>query len=211
MSNLELWDKVSVTDPDKTKNFKGKGGFQGTAVCAQSQRKKATEIFGVYGIDWGVTEEVFEIVELDKNDSHYKKLFYTAILYFTWHEKKGSFPIASEIDVFNYSIKYKSWSMGNDLYKKVRTDALTKGLSELGFNADIFEGKFDDNKYVQELKQEQNKPIKPEFNRNEAIKKIDALMVNADEMYVTDIQKQYAKCKTREDFKALYKTVEGEV
>jgi len=58
-----------------------------------------------------------------------------------------------------------------------------------------------------------NRPEKkaPEFNRNEAIKKIDAFMVNADEMYVADIQKQYAKCKSREDFKALYKAVEGEM
>ena len=35
--------------------------------------------------------------------------------------------------------------------KKVATDALTKGLSKLGFNADVFMGKFDDNKYVNSL------------------------------------------------------------
>ena len=35
--------------------------------------------------------------------------------------------------------------------KKVATDALTKGLSKLGFNADVFMGMFDDNKYVNKL------------------------------------------------------------
>ena len=36
----------------------------------------------------------------------------------------------------------------DDCIKKVATDALTKGLSKLGFNADVFMGRFDDNKYV---------------------------------------------------------------
>ena len=34
--------------------------------------------------------------------------------------------------------------------KKALTDAITKGLSYLGFNADVFLGMFDDNKYVSE-------------------------------------------------------------
>ena len=35
--------------------------------------------------------------------------------------------------------------------KKAMTDALTKAFSHLGLNADIFLGKFDNNKYVQEV------------------------------------------------------------
>ena len=34
----------------------------------------------------------------------------------------------------------------------LRTDARSKALSTLGFNSDIFEGKFDDNKYVAEMR-----------------------------------------------------------
>ena len=49
----------------------------------------------------------------------------------------------------------KPYDLVDDEYKKkLRTDALTKGLSELGFNADIFEGKYDDNRYVQQMKAE---------------------------------------------------------
>ena len=33
---------------------------------------------------------------------------------------------------------------------RAMTDATTKALSKLGYNADVFLGKFDDNKYVQE-------------------------------------------------------------
>jgi hypothetical protein len=44
---------------------------------------------------------------------------------------------------------------GNDADgpKKALTDAITKGLSYLGCNADVFLGNFDDNKYVQQMRQ----------------------------------------------------------
>ena len=41
-----------------------------------------------------------------------------------------------------------------DCMKKATTDGLTKCLSMMGFNADIFLGKFDDSKYVQQVKAE---------------------------------------------------------
>ena len=49
------------------------------------------------------------------------------------------------------------------------------------------------------------------FNRNDAIKKIDALMVDMPEEYITDIQQQYTRAKTKADFTALYLAVVGEV
>jgi hypothetical protein len=44
--------------------------------------------------------------------------------------------------------------LDSDGPKKATTDALTKLLSQLGFNADVFEGRFDDSKYVAELTEE---------------------------------------------------------
>jgi hypothetical protein len=38
--------------------------------------------------------------------------------------------------------------------KKLETDALTKAISKLGFNADIFMGKFDDQRYLDEVNKE---------------------------------------------------------
>lgn len=165
--NLELWNKVCTTELGATKGFKGKGGFKGTAIDAQTQRKKATEIFGVFGIGWKVDNEDYQLVSLHE-DRHYSKIFYRGTLSFHYNGEEGSFPIASEIDVFNYNRTYDTWTMNNDLYKKVRTDAMTKGLSELGFNSDVFEGKFDDNKYIQELK-EKEKPIPKKSNNMKAI------------------------------------------
>ena len=209
MDNLELWNKVCVTDIGDTKGFKSKGGFKGTAICAQSQRKKATEVFGVYGIGWGVENEQYNLIILNNKDSHSNKVVYTATLYFTWKEVKGSFPIASEIDAFSYIKNYDSWIMGNDLYKKVRTDAMTKGLSELGFNADVFEGKFDDNKYMQKNPEQKKEPP---FQRNKAIAYIDGLMhkFNYSNEAAIKIQKKYSAAKTRADFVVIQKEVEGE-
>ena len=54
----------------------------------------------------------------------------------------GEFPISSSIKVMMGS------KLDDDCIKKVQTDAITKGLSRLGFNADVFMGRFDGNKYV---------------------------------------------------------------
>ncbi len=43
--------------------------------------------------------------------------------------------------------------------KKVETDSLTKCLSKLGFNADIFLGKFDDQRYLAEVTKEFATPV----------------------------------------------------
>jgi hypothetical protein len=47
--------------------------------------------------------------------------------------------------------------------KKIETDALTKAISKLGFNADIFMGKFDDVRYIEEMKKEFAQPIAKEI------------------------------------------------
>ena len=52
----------------------------------------------------------------------------------------------------------RNGKLDDECYKKVTTDALTKGMSHLGFNADIFLGMWDDNRYVNQMKEEFNKP-----------------------------------------------------
>ena len=146
--NMKLWNAVCTTKPSDTKKFKGKGGFQGTAICAQSQRMVATEQWGPFGDKWGIRDETYSTQKFG-DDFHNWVLIYRGTLYYP----DGEFGICADIDLFTFSQKYKNWSRNNDPCKKARTDALTKGLSELGFNADVFLGKFDDNKYIQEQRQ----------------------------------------------------------
>lgn len=131
---MELWDKVSKTDPSLTKQVQQRGGF--TAVCAQAQVKKATEMFGKYGKGWGLKNCKYEIIG---NEIVFDAVFYA-----------GDSEFEMTVDMI-----YKA---GQDCRKKLRTDAQSKSLSLLGFNSDIFEGKFDDNKYVNELRKEFSKP-----------------------------------------------------
>ena len=157
--NMKLWDLVFKTDPKDTKKASMKGGFKATAICAQSQIMKATEVLGPMGISFGAKNPHYELIGLS-NDFHDQIMSYSATFWYEWQGNKGEFPIESDIDVWNYSNKYKSWSKANDMRKKLSTDALTKALSKLGFNADVFMGLFDDNKYVQEMKQEFQEPKK---------------------------------------------------
>tara|TARA_R110002020_G_scaffold333661_1_gene549101 strand:- start:7039 stop:7569 length:531 start_codon:yes stop_codon:yes gene_type:complete len=149
---LTLWEKVETTDPEFTTKVNQRGGF--TAIGAMYQIKNATEVFGPFGKTngggWGVKDELYTPI---MNDT---LIVYTATFYYDYYDEvvndkgenegivkfAGEFPISSSIKTM----------MGNkvddDCIKKVQTDALTKGLSKLGFNADVFMGRFDDNKYV---------------------------------------------------------------
>ena len=140
MSNTKLWDSVEKTDPRFTKKVNQRGGF--TAIGAQYQVRKATETFGPFGVGWGVKAESFKRYE----DTGI--VLYQGTLWYKYGEDNGEVPIHS-------SIKYHANSrVDDDFAKKVATDAMTKGLSKLGFNADVFMGLFDDNKYVSALKKE---------------------------------------------------------
>ena len=138
-NNMVLWESVCETDPKYTKKVNQRGGF--TAIGAQSQVMKATEMFGAFGYGWGVREERIERWQ------DCGLVVYQATLWFLQDgvAEEGEVPLHS-------SIKYSSnGRIDDDFFKKVATDALTKGLSKLGFNADVFMGMFDDNKYVNQI------------------------------------------------------------
>ena len=145
--NMKLWESVETTDPNFTKKVNQRGGF--TAISAQYQLMTATETFGPFGTGWGVKDERIEKWE----DAGLA--VYTGTLWYIPAEFKKVIPVIkeepSEFPIHS-SIKYHSnGRVDDDFMKKVATDALTKGLSKLGFNADVFMGKFDDNKYVNKL------------------------------------------------------------
>ena len=155
-NNLELWDTVQTTDPQYTKRVNQRGGF--TAIAAQSQVKRATEVFGIMGHGWGVEDEKFTTVEGTT------MVLYTANLWYKFNTRAGAIPIHS-------SIKYgANGRYDDDFAKKVATDALTKGLSKLGFNADVFMGLFDDNKYVNDMKVYFGTGIEPHAWKDEVLK-----------------------------------------
>lgn len=130
--NMELWNSVETTDTEFTRKVTQRGGF--TAICAQYQLKTATARWGPFGKTWGLRDLEYGLIHDKEGEILEQTLM--AIFWFPG----GEFPISTDI-------RYRP---GDDSRKKLRTDAITKSLSSLGFNADVFLGKFDDNKYVAE-------------------------------------------------------------
>lgn len=148
---MYVWSRVETTDPDMTErvNF---GAFKFTTIDAQYQIKRATELFGPCGLGWGIRNQTFDMLAIDPADPHYNLLCFTAQLWYVIEGEEGCVDIAADIELFENT--KNGWKRVSDPMKKVRTDALTKGFSWLGFSADVFMGRFDDAKYVQRLQQE---------------------------------------------------------
>ena len=119
--------------------------MQITAIDPQYQKESATRAFGPFGIGWGIENENFDYSDFgDTRLAHYY-----AILWFKHEGQRGEIPIHANIKVsYMTSGKNVYLKIDDNYAKKLQTDALTKGLSNLGFNADIFMGKFEDNRYL---------------------------------------------------------------
>jgi hypothetical protein len=133
---MALWDSVQKTDPSHTKKVNQRGGF--TSISAHYQVMRATEVFGPVGTGWGY----------ECGEPIFHGAFVIVPVRVWYRDRANTFgPIYGSAEM-----------MGNrpdsDAPKKAMTDALTKALSHLGFNADVFLGKFDDNKYVAQVTEE---------------------------------------------------------
>ena len=196
--NLVFWESVERTDPNITKKVTI-GSRKYTAIDAQFQFKNVTAKFGVYGDAWGIENEGFEWhKDIDL-------LVYTGTLWYMKGKNKKVLPMAS-------AIKYKSSKgIDGDCIKKVRTDAFTKEISRLGFNADVFMGKFDDNKYVSSVAHEfaskqPNVQTPAKVTPINAAKPAGKLNAGKFKLSVKDIQKKISK----EVFDATLKIYQAE-
>lgn len=141
-NNLELWNKVEKTNPKYTKKANVKGNNI-TAIAPQYQIKNVTEQFGSYGKTWG-----FKSLEFDYTLTESLGL---VILHAVFYYPDGEFPIKNAQSIFMDNARTK---IDDNFAKKLETDTLTKAISKLGFNADIFMGLFDDVKYLAEVTKE---------------------------------------------------------
>ena len=142
MNNLDLWNKVEKTNPKYTKPAKI-GGLSITAIAPQYQIMLATEQFGPYGKGFG-----FKSIELDYSLVEVFKLVVFKGVFF---HPEGEFTIINSSKMY---MDRNEKMVDADFAKKIETDALTKALSKLGFNADVHMGRFDDTKYVMEMNAE---------------------------------------------------------
>ena len=143
MSNhLDLWNKVEKTNPKYTKKA-NVGGNNITSIAPQYQIKNVTEQFGIYGKNWGFKQLNFDYSLV----SEFGLVVLDAVFFFP----DGEFPIKNAQKLFMDNAKTK---VDDNFAKKLETDTLTKAISKLGFNADIFLGLFDDVKYLADVTKE---------------------------------------------------------
>lgn len=157
--NMDLWHKVEKTPESQTKKITGKS-YQGTSPKPHYLVQKATETFGPCGIGWGfsVDERIEQGALLA--DGFYEKMSIAKVrVWYVWDGKRGE---VEHIGGTVFSGRYSSGKTftDEDAPKKSVTDALVKALSMIGFAGDIFMGRYDDSKYVAELKQEEAAPKK---------------------------------------------------
>lgn len=149
MNKTELWQRAFKTDPNAVKAITGKQ-YSGNSPKPYYIVQRLTEEFGPCGIGWGfsVVNERFERFS-DTETLH------VALVYF-WYvmgEKRGEFQQMGQTRA-SYTTAAGKFLVDEDAPKKSVTDALVKCASYLGFAGDIFSGRWDDSKYVAELRQE---------------------------------------------------------
>lgn len=137
MSNMDIWNNLAPSDPKYLKKISF-GARSFTAIDPQYQVMKMTEQFGPVGEGWG-WHSTTEIVNVSNGDS--AVLAHVTV----WHGSP-----ANTFGAFTGCRKFfdaAKGRMAEDAPKMAVTDGLTKALSHIGCDADVFLGKMDGNKY----------------------------------------------------------------
>ena len=143
MSNLDHWNRFADIDPKFTKKITGKA-YQGTSPNPQYVIRCLTEMFGPVGVGfgWRVVEEAF--TPLGPEILHWCRIEF-------WHTDR-----ANTFDSYGQTkalLQKRDGSLmsDEDAPKKSLTDAIIKAASHVGVGANIFLGRWDDQKYVAEV------------------------------------------------------------
>jgi uncharacterized short protein YbdD (DUF466 family) len=187
---MKLWNSVCETDPDSTKQVND-GRRRFTAIDAYSQIKRATELWGPYGGKWKLTD-----VEIGEGPARQLCCL------------KGTFVYpGGDFFVMN-AIKHTSNQdiVDADCLKKLETDTITKALSKLGFNADVFLGLYDDNRYVQEMR-EKNATQPPDAHADYKSKAEAAIAAHPELMLEPKFAEWVNACSADGFWKDIYNAI----
>ena len=143
--NMALWNKYKTPDTNYLRPYYGERGFVGKTIDAQYLRQLATEAFGPKGIGWGIEDVKYEIIKPDESQPLSWRYGYDALLYYKWDNELGEVAIAADLPMWEWSNEKGKPVTSVDLKKRCATAALSKGLSEIGFGADVYLGLFDGN------------------------------------------------------------------
>ena len=143
--NMGIWKQVDKSDPAQLKKVSVGRGF--LSIDAYPQIKKATEVFGPMGLGFGLIDVKYDIISgVDVSTKNNPKavgnvMVMQSVFWYKYpgggQESNGSFPIMNSMVFTGHS----------DTPKKLITNSISKALSYLGFNYDVFCGSWDDDPY----------------------------------------------------------------
>jgi len=139
---LKIWNALEKTNPAHTKPARSDYGKMITTIDAMHQIKNMTAAFGPVGKGWSYDVKYHYTEKLVFAEVKIREVKIRYCLQGEWYSYG---PVCSVAPLGN------NRGLDDEAPKKAMTDALTKAFSHLGLNADIFLGKFDNNKYVQEV------------------------------------------------------------
>ena len=143
-NSLALWNRFADIDPKFTKKITGKP-YQGTSPNPQYVIRCLTEMFGPVGQGFG-----WEVVREDFQPLGDEVLHWCRIKF--WWTLAGHLASYESYGQTKALMKTKSGLMSDeDAPKKSLTDAIVKAASHLGIAANIFLGRWDDQKYVADV------------------------------------------------------------
>lgn len=156
--HMELWNRRRTPNPKYVKEFNRGGGFKGSSTNTQYIVQMATEEWGPNGIGWGIEIHDEAYMGGAYIDERNQETIHTVrgCVWYTIEEKNGNKTIHRTSEQFGQTTfvgknKYGVFT-DEEAPKKSVTDMMLKCLSLLGFSADIFLGLWDDNKYVNDVK-----------------------------------------------------------
>ena len=166
-TKMRIWDSLCKTNPDYTRSVPSSYGKKITSIDPMYQIQCMTETFGPVGLGWKYN------VKYTYQDS---LVFAEVSIHYCVHDNWFEYgPVCSVQNLFK-----KNGNLDDEAPKKAMTDAMTKAFSHLGMSADVFLGKFDDSKYVQEVKKEFSKPQVKAFPKTNGKKNIKLDMEELD-------------------------------
>lgn len=160
--NLALWSRHADVDPAFTKKITGKP-YQGTSPSPQYVIKCLTDMFGPVGkgFGWDVLADGFQ--PLGEEVLHWCRIRF-------WHgDRSQHFEAYGQTKAV---LRTKNGPMADeDAPKKSLTDAIVKAASQIGVAANIFLGRWDDARYVAQVKDD----FQQDASRNEQEAAISAI------------------------------------
>ena len=150
MDNKALWNTVFMTDPKAVKPITGKQ-YNGNSPKPYWLIDRATEVFGPVGIGWGCTVKSERFERLSETDVLHVAV--VSVWYVVDGKRSETFDQMGGTKAA-YKTAKGSLMVDEDAGKKSVTDGMVKCLSMIGFAGDIFSGRWDDSKYVEQAARE---------------------------------------------------------